>query len=136
LDDETDIAGAPPVTAARVVLAVLGIGLTQVIGWGTSFSAIAVLGTKIGSDLGLARELIFGGVTAMLVVGAVFSPYCAVLVERNGPRPMMAFGSIMAAAALALISAAHGVVLYWIGSGPVIELDADSRSERKSRWEV
>lgn len=106
-----------PVTITRVVLAVFGVGLTQVIGWGTSFSAIAVLGTKIGADLGLARELVFGGVTAMLVVGAFFSPYCGVLVERHGPRLMMAFGSVMAAAALALISVANGVLVYWIGWG-------------------
>lgn len=115
--DDAHIAETSPVTVARVVVAVFGIGLTQIIGWGTSFSAIAVLGTRIGHDLGIARELVFGGVTSMLVVGAFFSPYCATLVERHGPRIMMTFGSIMAAAALALISIANGVVLYWIGWG-------------------
>lgn len=117
MKNQQDIAAPPPITVLRVVLAVLGIGLTQVIGWGTSFSAIAVLGTKMSADLGLARELIFGGVTAMLVVGAFFSPYCGVLVEKHGPRVMMAFGSVMAGAALALISVANGVVIYWIGWG-------------------
>lgn len=117
MKDLHDIAAPPPVTVLRVVLAVLGIGLTQVIGWGTSFSAIAVLGTKMGHDLGLAREVIFGGITAMLVVGAFFSPYCGVLVEKHGPRIMMAFGSVMAGVALAIISIAKGVVLYWLGWG-------------------
>lgn len=117
MNDQPDIAASSPVTVVRVVLAVFGIGLTQIIGWGTSFSAIAVLGTKMGQDLGLARELIFGGVTAMLTVGAFFSPYCAMLVEKHGPRLMMAFGSVMAGAALALIAMAHGVIVYWIGWG-------------------
>ena len=117
MKDPPDIAAPPPITVTSVVLAVFGIGLTQIIGWGTSFSAIAVLGTKIGQDLGLARELIFGGVTAMLIVGAFFSPYCAVLVEKHGPRVMMAFGSVMAGTALALIAISNGVILYWIGWG-------------------
>ena len=117
MKDPPDIAAPPPITVTSVVLAVFGIGLTQIIGWGTSFSAITVLGTKIGQDLGLARELIFGGVTAMLIVGAFFSPYCAVLVEKHGPRVMMAFGSVMAGTALALIAISNGVILYWIGWG-------------------
>lgn len=117
LKQELDIPAPAPVTAMSVLLKVFAIGLTQIIGWGTSFSAIAVLGTKIGNDLDLPREVIFGGVTAMLVVGAFFSPYCAVLVERYGPRLMMAFGSLMGAAALALIAVANGVAVYWIGWG-------------------
>ena len=40
--------------------AVLGLGVTQIIGWGCSFTAITIFGTPIGQTLGLEREVVFG----------------------------------------------------------------------------
>ena len=82
----------------------LGIGLTSIIGWGTSFSAIAILGTIIGRDLGLSREVIFGGITVMLVVSGLVAPRCGRLIDREGPRKVMTFGSALCAVALALMA--------------------------------
>jgi predicted MFS family arabinose efflux permease len=80
--------------------AVAGLGTTQLIGWGTSFSAIPIFGTPISEDLGLAREWVFGGITVMLLMSAVVAPRVGKMVDRMGARPLMVVGSLCAAVAM------------------------------------
>jgi hypothetical protein len=102
-------------TSQRLLPAVLGLGLTQIIGWGTSFSAIAILGTPMGRDLGLPRELVFAGITIMLVASAVISPWAGRRLDLTGPRLHMASGSVLAALALLVMGTAQGLVQFWLG---------------------
>jgi MFS family permease len=109
-----DAAAVPDGTLRRLIPTVIGLGLTQIIGWGTSFSAIAILGTPMGLDLGLARELVFAGITIMLVSSAALSPWAGRRLDRTGPRLHMASGSALAALALLLMASANGVVVFWL----------------------
>jgi hypothetical protein len=59
---------------ARTLVAILGLAVTQMTGWGTTYYLPAVLVGPIEADLRLSREIIFGGVTIMLLVGAVVAP--------------------------------------------------------------
>lgn len=102
-------------TAPSALTAILAIGLTQVIGWGTTFSPLMAVGDTIGQDLRLPREIIFGGIAAMLVFGAVIAPACGRAVDRYGARPIMAAGSVLVAAALLLVAVATGAVSYLVG---------------------
>jgi len=95
--------------------AVAGLGATQLIGWGTSFSAIPIFGTPIAADLDLAREWVFGGITVMLLVSAVVAPRVGRLVDRLGARPLMAVGSILAAFAMFWQSLAWNLTSYLFG---------------------
>lgn len=104
----------PRDSVAALLPIVGGLSLTQVIGWGTSFSMIAVLGTPIGVSLGLPREAIFAGITVMLLVSAALSPICGRLIDRDGPRRLMPLGSLIAAVALAMMAASGGVVTFWL----------------------
>jgi MFS family permease len=97
---------------ARIIFAVSAIGLTQLIGWGTSFSMIAVLGSRIGADLGLSREVVFAGITTMLVVSGLLSPTFGRLYDVYGPRRQMAAGSLIAASSLVIMSMAEGPFVY------------------------
>ena len=54
-----------------MLTAVAGLGVTQIIGWGTTFSSLTIFGTTIGVDLKLSREVVFGGITMMLLVSAL-----------------------------------------------------------------
>lgn len=102
-------------TPRHLVPAVLGLGVTQMVGWGTSFSAMAVLGANIGASLGLARESVFAGITIMLVVSGLLSPYCGRYLDKHGPRDLMAGGSLLGAAALLCMAIAKGAPLFWLG---------------------
>lgn len=102
------------VSVARIALVVSGVGLTSIIGWGTSFAMIAVLGTTIAKDLGLSRELVFGGMTVMLITSGLAAPWCGRLLDREGPRRVMTLGTVVMAVALALMGRAGGAVTFWL----------------------
>ncbi len=97
----------------RVIVSIVGLGLTQIIGWGTTFSALAVLGTPISRDLAIPREAVFAGISIMLVVSGLVSPFAGRRFDREGPRRQMIIGSVIAATALGLMSLANGAITYW-----------------------
>ncbi len=94
--------------------AIVGLGATQLIGWGTSFSALPIFGTPMARDLGLAREWVFGGITVMLLMSALIAPRVGKLVDRLGARPIMVIGSFVAAFAMLLQSYAWNLPTYML----------------------
>ncbi len=100
--------------------ATIGLGLTQIVGWGTTFLMPSVLGRHIERDLGLASEIVYGGITVMFGVGALFAPWVGRLLDRTGARTVMAAGSIVYALSLAALSFSQGLVSYllcWAAMG-------------------
>lgn len=95
--------------------AVTGLGATQLIGWGTTFSAIPIFGTPIATDLDLAREWVFGGITVMLLVSALVAPRVGKLVDRVGARPLMVVGSLVATVAMLWQGAVWNLPSYLFG---------------------
>ena len=94
-------------------LAIFGLGTTQIIGWGTSFSPITIYGTLIGDELGMSRETVFSGITVMLLFSALIAPRIGRIVDHRGARPVMVIGSLIAAASMLAMWAAHGHVSYF-----------------------
>lgn len=100
-------------SSRRLMLtAVGGLGITQIIGWGTTFSSLTMFGSTISVDLRLSREVVFGGITMMLLVSALLAPRVGRLVDAKGARPIMIAGSAMAGIAMAVLALAQGVVSY------------------------
>lgn len=96
----------------RTLVAVLGLAVTQMTGWGTTYYLPAILVGPIEADLRLSREIIFGGVTIMLLVGAVVAPRAGAYIARNGARGPMLLGSVLLALSLAVLSGAQGLPGY------------------------
>ncbi|MFI5002207.1 MAG: MFS transporter [Reyranellales bacterium] len=94
---------------ARVTL---GLGFTQIVGWGTTYLMPSVLGRHIQDDLAMPSELVFAGITVMFAVGALVSPRVGRIVDRTGARWLMTVGSLVYALALAGLSASQGPVSY------------------------
>ncbi len=95
--------------------AIVGLGTTQVIGWGTSFSALPIFGSAIAEELSLAREWVFGGITVMLLVSALIAPTVGRFIDRLGARPIMVIGSLIAAVAMLVQGAAWNLITYMLG---------------------
>lgn len=95
--------------------AIIGLGITQIIGWGCSFTALTIFGTPIGKALGLSREVVFGGITMMLLVSAFLAPRFGKLVDRLGARRVMVAGSFVAALAMLAQAQSGGLVTYMLG---------------------
>lgn len=93
-------------------IAVAALTVTQLAGWGTSFHLAAVLSDRMAAGLGFPSSIVFGGVTAMLIVAAFFSPLAGRLMDRDGARRWMTIGSLLGAGGLLSLYLAEGGLLF------------------------
>ena len=99
----------------RVRLASLipALGVAQIISWGSLFYAIAVLGEAMRAELGISATWLFGAFTVGLLASGIVSPAVGRLVDTRGGRFVLSWGSILGAAALAILaSAQHYAALF------------------------
>lgn len=88
------------------VAAVLALGLTQIIAYGTLYYSFSILAPDMARDLGWSTEWVFGALSAALLAGGFAAPWFGRLIDRHGAGRMMSAGSLLAAAALAACAAA------------------------------
>jgi predicted MFS family arabinose efflux permease len=91
------------------------LSLTQIIGWGTMFMAMSVLGAAAGEALGLTPSLVYLGPSLMLVTMAAMSPLMAPVYRAFGARTAMSAGTIASAPGLLLIAFAEGPLTFYGG---------------------
>lgn len=96
-----------------ILRSIIVLSVTQIIAWGAMFMFISVTATGMARDLGLEPSGIYLGPTVMLVAMALFSPPLASFYRRFGARPVLVFGSGLAAPGLWLLAAAHGPFGYF-----------------------
>jgi predicted MFS family arabinose efflux permease len=96
------------------LIAILSIG--QIIGWGTTFYLPAVLAEDMARDLGIAREVVFLGVSQMVAIGALIAPVCGRLMDRHGAGVFLPLGSLLIGVGLlqfAALPTLAGYLLAW-----------------------
>ena len=98
--------------ADPMVVAVVCLGFTQIIAWGTTLYCLGVLGKPIAADTGWSQTLVFGGLTVGLLMSSVVSTSVGRLIDRRGARVVMCIGSILVALGLAAIAAARSPTHY------------------------
>lgn len=81
--------------------AVLLLGLTQNIGYGTLYYSFSILAPDMSRDFGLSSEAIFGMLSIALLAGGLTAPSLGTWIDRIGAGRIMTFGSLAAATALA-----------------------------------
>lgn len=108
-----------------MVIAVVALGFTQIIAWGTTLYALGVLGLPIAADTGWGTTIVFGGLTAGLLSSSVVSTAAGRAIDRHGARLVMSAGSILVAiclAALAFTTAAWTYLAVWALLGVAMRL--------------
>jgi predicted MFS family arabinose efflux permease len=93
--------------------AILGLGISQIIGWGTTYYLLSLLGSQIGRDLGLSNGMMMAGVSITLGCAALIGPHVGRWQDRAGSRVVMATGSVIMAAGLALLSLATSSLVFY-----------------------
>lgn len=120
----------PPMTFSfRSAQTVSVLAVTQLIGWGTTFESVGVLGRRLAPDLGLPNEIVFAGLSVMMMVSALMSPVVGRLLDRHGAARVMAAGSLLFAGGLVFLASSGGIVTYgisWVilGLGGAMALSA------------
>ena len=100
-----------------VWLAIAGLGVTQIIGWGSTYYLLTLLARPIGVSLGMSLELVSAGMSLLLLLSALLGPYAGRLMDMHGARPVMMTGSATAALGLAVLSqitASAGYFSAWL----------------------
>jgi MFS family permease len=89
-----------------LVRPIVGLGVTEIVSWGTTLYALGVLGQPIAEDTGWSRAVVFGGLSLGLVVASAASTAVGRLIDRRGAKRVMSIGCGLSAAGLALAAAA------------------------------
>ena len=85
-------------------VAVNALGITQIVSWGTTLYALAVLAGPIGSDTGWSPTIVFGGLSIGLLVSGAISTWTGYLLDTRGARAIMSIGSLLNAIGLAALA--------------------------------
>lgn len=99
---------AGPVSGRLLLGVVAGLGLTQIIGYGTLYYSFSILAAGMAADIGWSQDAVYGAFSAALLAGALVGPRCGRWVDRHGAGRVMALGSVAAAAALVACAVAPG----------------------------
>lgn len=86
---------------------------TQLLAWGTTFYLPAVLAAEMAAATGLAADSVFGGVSLMLLVGALGAPVAGRILDRSAARLWMVLGSLLIALGLLVLSQATGPLQFF-----------------------
>ena len=90
--------------------AVWGLGLTQIVGYGTIFYSFSILAPAMARDFGWPEQWIFGALSVSLLISGVLSPTAGRLADRYGAARAMSIGSVAAALSLLACAGAPGPI--------------------------
>lgn len=93
---------------------IAGLSLTRLIGWGVNFWSPAVLAALLARDIGLSIQFAFGGLTVLLIIGAVIAPALGRHAERYGTRGLMSLGAAICGVGFVMLAAAQGPWSYLV----------------------
>lgn len=98
----------------------VGLGVTQIIAWGTLYYAFALVIEPLAVAVGAGRSVVVGAFSVALLAAGVASAPVGRLVDRHGGRWVMAGGSLLAGLLLVVLPQVHSVwqlYLVWAGLG-------------------
>ncbi|HWV52776.1 MFS transporter [Pseudorhodoplanes sp.] len=93
---------------------VAALGITQILGYGTTFYLLAVLALPMSKDTGWPLDRIAIGLSIGLLVGALAAPAIGRAIDRHGGRVVLITGSLCMALGLAGVGLSTHLPLYWL----------------------
>jgi len=94
---------------------ITGLGITQIIGWGTTYYALGALSQDIEASTGWSKTLIFGAFSASLLLSGLISRWAGRAVDRRGGRRIMSLGSLIAVLGCVMLGFGNHPLLYVMG---------------------
>lgn len=90
--------------------AIIALGVTQIIGYGTLYYAFGVMALQLTAQLSVSLPFAYGAFSLALLAGGAVAPFAGRAMDKHGARRVMAAGSVAAALALVALSQATGAV--------------------------
>lgn len=119
MSQSVDIGQARSAWAAWLIspigTAIVALGITQIVAWGTTLYALGVLASPIAAETGWSRSLVFSGLTVGLLASSLVSTAVGKAIDIRGGRLVMSAGSVLCAASLVIVAAATNPVVYLLG---------------------
>lgn len=107
---------APPAAPRlRTGWLVSGLGIAQILSWGSTYYLATVLAKPIAEDTGWSLGHVVAGLSLGLLVWGLSAPRVGRLTGRFGGRPVLATSAGLFAVGLALIAASPNLVIYLAG---------------------
>lgn len=119
MEDKPD-RGTPRLHGWQIVVA---LGITQIVSWGSTYYAFALLMAPMQTTLGVDRSTVVGAFSVSLLVAGLVAPWIGKQIDRYGGRLVMGMGSVAAALSLAALSRIHtlaALYLVWAVLGVVM----------------
>jgi MFS family permease len=99
----------------HLAAAVWGLGVTQIVGYGTLYYSFSILAPEMASDFSWSLEWVYGALSAALLAGGLAAPLSGRGIDRFGAGHVMTAGSIAAALSLAACALAPERISFVIG---------------------
>lgn len=106
-----------PALSPRVRRAICGLGITQIIGYGTTYYLLGLLGPQMLAELGLGKATLLAGASLALLASGFFGPATGRWQDQLGSRRPMVLGPLLMGSGLILIASARDATLYFAGWG-------------------
>lgn len=104
-----------PTPSAPRWLVASGLGVAQLLAFGTTYYLLTVLGQPIHVDTGWGLTWVIGGMSAGLLAGAVVAPTVGRWIRQAGGKPALSVSSLLFAAGLGTISVSPSLPVYFLG---------------------
>lgn len=103
---------ARPASGSSIAIPIIGLGVTQILGYGTLYYAFAVLEPSISHEFGWSSAWSFGCLSLALLFGGLAGPWAGRLIDERGARLVMSLGSVASAIALVALAASQNLVTF------------------------
>ena len=101
------------------VLAVVVLGLVQILSWGGSFYLMAVMAAPIVAETGWSQQWVYGALSLGILVSGLLAPLSGRIIARTGGRMLLALSGAVMAVGLAVMGLSHSLPLF-LGAWVVI----------------
>ena len=106
-------------------IAIVLIGIAQILVWGSSFFILAVIASPIMKETGWNREWVYGALSMSICLSGLLLPAIGKLVAQNRGRMLLCASGVAAAAGVALMASSHSLALFffaWVILGVAMAL--------------